>query len=758
MNDNLNNVLSTKSFADKSTSSNLDKSIKYSLSIESEAIFKNTNSFNTNRKNEIKNISDYEELKDIARKIKEDSINKLPELLSLLQQSIEKRGGKFFLAATKDVANRYVQNVCEKHNAKLIVKSKSITTEEIQLNKYLEENDLEVVETDLAEFILQVADEQPSHIVAPAIHRSRERISELFKEKFETEMPLESGEDLTKFARDYLRKKFLTADIGITGANMIAAESGTLLLVESEGNIRMVTHAPPVHIAITGMEKIVPSVNDFIPFIELLAPSATGQPLTSYTHIVTPPLDIPLFSFSDKKREIQKREFHLVIVDNGRMQMRNDPILKEALYCIRCSACLNSCANFQQLGGHAFGGETYSGGIGGSWEAGTNYLSKAKFSELCTGCSKCVPNCPVKIDIPWLNENLRNRLNKNQVNKLKSFFQKLIFPVDKTEISFSIQKKFFSNFYRNAKIAIHFSFLLKKLSDSSLFKQFMQKYLGVDKRRTIQSFINIPFEKKSIIKNNKNAEIFAAEKILFFNDSFSHYSNPHARNAAIKILHRFFPNVVVSKIFSEGRDSLSQGLLTTTKKRANDVFNYLLPFLDQGYKIVVLEPSVAALFRRDYKHFLTMKEFEYLSNRSYEIVEYISFVFDKCNIHFQDYFELQKIKEQPKIFYHGHCQQKTINAYDSTIKLLTKIGFDIVESKVECCGMAGSFGYKKQYYNVSIAVGANLSNQIQNSMNDAALTVIASGVSCSEQINHLTGIKTMHPVELIAQFILDKES
>src|SRR5690349_23122128 len=174
--------------------------------------------------------------------------------------------------------------------------------------------------------------------------------------------------------------------------------------------IRLTSIVPPLHIAIAGVEKVVPSREDFAPFIELLAASATGQPLASYTSILRPPLNNAPVLTGDGSAK--RREFHLVMVDNGRLKLREDPVLREALRCIRCSACLNVCANFQAVGGHAFGGETYSGGIGGAWEAGTGTLENARFSELCTGCTRCVNNCPVRIDIPWLNENLADRLNK----------------------------------------------------------------------------------------------------------------------------------------------------------------------------------------------------------------------------------------------------------------------------------------------------------------------------------------------------------
>ena len=392
--------------ANKSDKKALLEAIRMTLGVQSAAIRHNTQTFNRNRYDAVARIADYDAMKDRARGIKENAIANLPELLQQLESSVRANGGRFFLAKTAADANLYIRDVLVKHEVKLVVKGKSITSEETRLNQSLEQVGIKVAESDLAEFILQVADEQPSHIIAPALHYSRERITALFKRKFQTGLPLDTGEALTQFAREILRQQFIAADAGISGANLIAADSGSLMLVESEGNIRMTTLLPPVHIAIAGIEKVVPSRADFQPFIELLPASATGQPLTSYVSILRPPLSAA--SFAAPGKSTKPREFHLVLIDNGRSGMREDPILQEALYCIRCSACLNVCANFETVGGHAFGGETYSGGIGGSWEAGTGKLENARFSELCTGCSRCVPQCPVRIDIPSILVHLRS--------------------------------------------------------------------------------------------------------------------------------------------------------------------------------------------------------------------------------------------------------------------------------------------------------------------------------------------------------------
>src|SRR3954454_6543207 len=296
--------------ANKSDKKRLLRAIRMALEIESPAVRRNTQEFNRGRYAATAAIPDYDALKDRARAIKDKSIAQLPELIQTLKTTLRARGGHVFVAATAEDACRYILDVCHWRAAKLVVKGKTITSEEIHLNRVLEADGIEVAESDLAEFILQVADEQPSHFVGPALHYSRERITALFKRKFKTDLPLDTGEALTRFAREKLRNKFLYADVGITGANLIAADTGTIMLVESEGNIRMSSFLPPVHIAISGVEKIIPTRREMAPFVELLPASATGQGLAVYTSFLSPPLTDPVFLLPGKPAK--EREFHLV--------------------------------------------------------------------------------------------------------------------------------------------------------------------------------------------------------------------------------------------------------------------------------------------------------------------------------------------------------------------------------------------------------------------------------------------------------------
>lgn len=750
-----------RDLADKSDKQTLKKAIRMALDLENEAVRRNTGTFNTNRYKTVSGISDYEELKQRAREIKEEAIEQLPGLLRLLEENIKKRGGHFYLAKDAADANQYIDRICREHSVRSVVKSKSITSEEIKLNHTLEDSGIEVVETDLAEFILQYADEQPSHIVAPAIHYTRERISELFRRVFNTDEKLETGEELTAFARKKLREKFLKADAGITGANFLAADTGTLTLVESEANIRMVTTLPALHIAVAGVEKVIPHFEDLAVFIELLAASGTGQPLTSYTHFLNPPLKVPVIPFND--RDPEDREFHLVLIDNGRFNMREDPVLKETLYCIRCSACMNSCANFQTVGGHAFGGECYTGGIGGAWHAGTDKLEKARFSELCSGCSRCVPQCPVKIDIPWLNEVLRHRLNQqNQESGAVPYVFKGFIPTIPEDRKASLQKQFFGNYYWLATRGSKWSGLTNTMNKNSLFRSVLKKYAGVDKRRKLPGFTGKPLTKYGDeIKSFPVSDIFSiSKKAVLFADPYTNFGHPQNGVAVMKIFKKLGLDIVLSDCLSEGRAALSQGMIPTAKKEATITAQYLKQFLDDERDIVVIEPSVLALFRSDYRHLLDDKIlFEELQKKSYEPVEYLLKIMDESGVDPSDVFHISADQKQQPVFYHSHCQQKTTKSDKATKILLKKLGFDLRESNVECCGMAGSFGYKSEFYDISENLGKQLVSQIdENKKSSDNLTVLASGTSCTDQIESFSKYKVIHPVVFLAGLIVNLSS
>ena len=747
---------SPRSVANKSDKRKLLEAIRMALEIESPAIRRNTQTFNRNRYKATAALPDYDALKDRARRIKEDAIARLPDLIAQLRQVIEARGGHVFLAATAEDACAYIRKICVHHGARLVVKGKSITSEEIHLNRVLEAAGIGVAESDLAEFILQVADEQPSHIIAPALHYSRERITALFKRKFQTDLPLDTGEELTKFARDILRQKFLRADVGITGANLLAADTGTLMLVESEGNIRMTSLLPPVHVAVAGVEKIIPSRREMAVFLELLAASATGQKLSSYTSFLSPPLSDP--SFALPGNPWKPREFHLVLIDNGRMRMRDDPVFRETLYCIRCSACLNSCANFEAVGGHAFGGETYSGGIGGSWEAGTGKLENGRFSELCSGCSRCVNQCPVRIDVPWLNENLRNRLNRTAGPSVLGMTLETLCSAPGEDAQAPAGKIFFGNYHWFAEWGSRFASLTNFINSTSTARAAMERWLDVDRRRVLPAFPKHTLVQAAARQNAQERMPVPQEPVaraVLFADVFTNYGLPERGLATLRVLRALHIDMVVSDSLPEGRAALSQGLLATAREYARKTANHLERFVHEGRDIVVVEPSSLAMFRRDGRHLLEKAEqFETLRATAYEPVEYVSRILRQASIDARTFFDIARSPIGQRLFYHSHCQQKTIGCAGATETLLCEIGFDVATSTVECCGMAGSFGYKKDFYDLSMAVGEDLFQQVRTAEAGAEpRALVASGTSCTEQLHAGLGRKVIHPMELLAAIL-----
>ncbi len=739
--------------ANKSDKHALLDAIRMTLAVQSVAVRHNTQTFNRNRYVAVAKIADYDELKDRARQIKEQSIANLPALLKQLEESVLRNGGHFYLAPTAADANAYIRDVLVKHQAKLVVKGKSITSEETKLNHELESAGIRVAETDLAEFILQVADEQPSHVIAPALHYSRERITALFKRKFETDLPLDTGEELTKFAREKLREQFIAADAGISGANLLAADSGSLMLVESEGNIRMTTTLPPLHIAIAGIEKVIPSRELFGTFLELLPASATGQPLTSYVSILHPPLKAPSFAAPGKQEK--PREFHLVLIDNGRSRMREDPVLHEALYCIRCSACLNSCANFETVGGHAFGGETYSGGIGGAWEAGTGSLMNARFAELCTACSRCVNQCPVRIDIPWLNENLRHRMNEAQPPSLvKSAFGAMTgsAPEDRTA---PLQKQFFGNYDTFGKWGTQSAGLANGPTEMPFVRSMMESVLGLDHRRKLDKF---PKQSWEDLYREERLDPAGAVRpnqpaVTVFADVFTNYGSPERGMAAIRVLRKCGYQVQLTPSVPDGRAALSQGMIATAKDQAGAMVQMLRPYVESGRKLVVVEPSVLAMFRLDLRHLIEDQEMiQALARISFEPLQLVWQASQDLGLDLAKTFPAERWKPGSRLFYHSHCQQRTCHADTETVNVLRACGFDVVTSSVECCGMAGSFGYKREYYDLSMAVGEDLFAQIRRAEESGGERVlVASGISCHEQLWAGFEREIHHPVEILDQ-------
>src|ERR1041385_6141332 len=357
-----------------------------------------TSLFGRRRLAAARSLDNWEDLRNQARAIKDDVLLHLDSYLEQFVANAERRGAQFHWARDAAEANAIICKLASERGARTIVKSKSMTTEETHLKNALEAADIQVVETDLGEYIIQLAEETPSHIIAPAIHKTKHQIAELFTQELGMP-PTDDIAKLTSTARTTLRDRFAAADIGISGVNFGIAETGTILIVENEGNIRLTTSLPRVHIAVMGIEKIIPRFADADIFLKLLPRSGTGQRLTTYQSFIT--------GTKTSHESEGPEELHVVLLDNGRSRMLAHPVTRQSLACIRCGACLNVCPVYQQIGGHAYG-SVYPGPIGAVITPQLMGIEKAAqlpyASSLCGACREV---CPVKIDIPRLLLHLR---------------------------------------------------------------------------------------------------------------------------------------------------------------------------------------------------------------------------------------------------------------------------------------------------------------------------------------------------------------
>lgn len=351
-------------------------------------------------------LPEADKLKTLAGEIKQHALDHLDYYLEQLGQNVERNGGHVHFAADAAEARRIILDIAKHHDAKRVIKSKSMVSEEIHLAQAMEAAGMDVVETDLGEFIVQISKDRPSHLVAPIVHKDRQSIAKLFSEYFKTPFN-DDPAALTMQARAFLRDKFRRSDLGITGGNFLVAETGLVCSIENEGNQRQSVSTPAVLIALVGIEKVVPRMVDLAVMLKLLTRSATGSPVSMYTNLYGGPR-----GFGEKDGP---EEFHLVLVDNGRTEILGSEY-RETLRCIRCGACLNACPIYRKIGGHAYG-SVYPGPIGALITPLFKGLGKFKdLPQASSLCGACYEACPVKINIPRFLTLMRRDINRAHLN------------------------------------------------------------------------------------------------------------------------------------------------------------------------------------------------------------------------------------------------------------------------------------------------------------------------------------------------------
>ena len=610
---------------------------------------------------------DFEAIRDRVRDVKAHAAGHLEELAASFQAKAESLGAKVYRASEPAEVKAYVLALAKERGVRTIVKSKSMATEEIHLNKHLEAAGLEVYETDLGEWIIQLAHQTPSHMVMPAIHMTKEEVTEVFNSEVE---PGQSPDipRLVKFARGKLRPKFLAADMGITGANIAVAETGSLVIVTNEGNARLVTTLPKIHVAIVGIEKLVGLVKDIQPILTALPRSATGQLLTSYVSIISGPVP---------NTDGTPKELHIILMDNHRSDMAKDPMFKEALQCIRCATCLNVCPVFRLVGGHVFG-KTYTGGIGTILTAWFDELKKSEdIQGLCIQCGSCVPLCPGKIDIPRLILELRRRL---VVEKGQSLAMKAIFGVVNNRRLFHSMLRMASVTQKPFKQGRFIRHLPLFLSDMTDF-------------RSLPAVAEVPL--RDTIRKIWQPE--GGEKIAFFAGCLIDFCYPEMGESLVKILNK----AGIEVLFPEGQTCCGaparyNGAYEVAAGNARDNIRALL---EEDVRYVVSAcPTCTVALKHDFIATFeslgvddAMAGARVLADKAIDFSTLVKQLVDAGRLEFKDGQELQAIT------YHDSCHLKrTLNAQEPPRELLRKAGFEVTEMAEAdiCCGMAGSYSLK----------------------------------------------------------------
>lgn len=665
-----------------------------------------------------------------ARSIKEQAVANIDALFAKFKQEAEAVGTVVHEAADGEEAAEIVKRLAEERGVKLIAKSKSMLTEEIELNSRLQQAGLEVVETDLGEWIVQLAGEKPSHFTAPSLHKTREETAALFSkvvgEEVDPDIP-----NLVKIARKQLRQVFIDADMGISGANAAIAETGTLVIISNEGNIRLVTTLPPIHVVIVGYEKLVPTMDDATAILKILARSGTGQKQTAYVSFITGP---------SRTTDIEKTlaigvhgpgELHIIFVDNGRKAMAADPELREGLFCLKCGACLNNCPVYNSIGGHAFG-NTYMGGIGTVVTAHLDSLDAVEDTVgLCTGCGECSVVCPSRIETPRMMLELRKRLVDKNGMPLAG---KLPLTAVKHPGVFRSALRMARAFQAPALSSDGSLRRMPVLSEvfggrkmPGLADRFLHELLPERSERTGK--INVAFYAGCMLDFIYPEIGQAIWKVLGESDVTAFY--PHAQSCC-------------------GAPALYVGDQASARKMAVDNVE-ALSNVEADY-IVTGCPTCAVMLRDQFPELLAGTAWEDRAKvLSGKVIDFVAFAVDVL-----DYRPGDGKTALRRVTYHDPCHQvRGLGTSASSRELIRRAGCDLVEmtNSDDCCGFAGSYSIKQP--GVSTAI---LDRKLAN-IEDTHAQIVAT--DCPGCIMHIRGglkgrgsdVEVCHTAQLIARLL-----
>jgi iron-sulfur cluster protein len=713
---------------------NLRKEISEKLKDETlrDALGRFSEAYPIARAKAYENAGDIETLRDTLRQMKIDTVARIEEVADRFEAEAAKRGAKVFRATTGDDLKEYLVDLCRKRSVKKIVKSKSMASEEIHLNPYLEAAGITATETDLGEWIVALAGQRPSHMVMPAIHLSRFQVAEYFSKELKEEIPPDIA-FMVQAARKELREKFLQADMGISGANFGIAENGAIGLVTNEGNARMVTTLPRIHVVIIGYEKLIPTIKDAATILKVLPRSATAQLMTSYMTMIAGPT--PAMVKRDGKWVEEEKEMHIILLDNGRLKAAHDDKFKEIFQCVRCGACLNVCPVYTLIGGHVYG-HIYAGGIGAILTAFFHGMKEfEKFQELCIGCRRCTTVCPGKIDIPGLIEELRirNVKEKGLPFLLRQTFENIV-----------SNRKLFHSLLRLASVG------QKPFQSGKLIRHLPLFLAGMAKDRSLPAIAAEPLRDR-IRKITKKIDK-PDRQVAFFSGCTIDFVFPETGESVFKVLQ----DLNMEVLFPEGQSCcgkpvIAMGDVETTKKIARENIRALE---EMNPDVIIAACPTCTESLRNYSELLK-EDPEWGAKAgamAKKVREFCSFVAEEYAKHGR----LTKTTGGPKVTYHDSCHLKRVLGIEKEPRqLLEAAGCELVEMKDadKCCGMSGLFGVK--YAELSMPI---LEQKIGNIRDTGAEIAVCACSGCMVQLQggldkQLPGVRMKHVADILAERI-----
>lgn len=716
---------------DRNIKSEID--LKLQNRVQREALARFAEAYPAARAKAFENVEDVEALRNSLRDMKQNAVANIEEIANEFEVEATKRGAKVFRAIDGNELNEYILNLCKQKNVKRIVKSKSMASEESHLNHDLEAANIRVKETDCGEWIISLAGHRPSHMVLPAIHLSREQVAEYFSKETNSDIPPDIA-ILVHTVRQSLREEFLLADMGISGANFGIAENGAIGLVTNEGNARIVTTLPRIHVVIIGYEKLIPNVKATTPILRSLPRNGTCQLLTSYVSMISGTTPTMIQKSGEWVEE--DKELHIILLDNGRLKAAKDDKFKQIYQCVRCSACLNVCPVYQLVGGHVFG-YVYCGGIGVILAALLSGMKDFEaINELCIGCRKCTTVCPGKIDIPGLIEELRVRAVKDKG---------LPFAM-RTMCDIISNRKMFHSLLRMASIG-------QKPFQSGQFIRHLPLFLdGITKDRSLPAIADTPLRDRiEKITRKHSAPI---QRVAFFSGCNIDFVFPQTGESVYKVLQ----DLNIAVVFPEaqsccGKPIYGMGDVETTKKIAKGNIE-AFEKADVDYVIAAC-PSCTETLGHTYNELL--KDDPQWATRArkfaHKVKEFSQFVSEE----YEKAGRLKQTTGGVKVTMHDSCHMKRVlNIHEEPRKLVGSTeGYELVEMKDcdKCCGMAGAFGMK--YAELSLPI---LKQKIQNAQDSGAEVIAVGCPACMMQIKggldkQAPEIKVKHVADILAEKI-----